>query len=117
MLLLFAGLSASAQALSEEQKIQSLITYMEGLDKAVFIRNGDEYSAKQAGKFLREKWKRKADKIKTAKDFIVTCGSISSTSGKPYQVKFADGTLVNTQDLLVKELARIEAKCTAQSSK
>lgn len=116
-LFLFAGLSVRAQVLTEEQKIQSLIAYLEGLDKAVFIRNGEEYTSKQAGRFLREKWKRKADKVKTAKEFIIQCASYSGTSGKPYQVKLPDGKIVNTQELLAKELMRIEASCSPKSTK
>lgn len=102
---------AGAQTLSEDQKIQNLIAYVEGLDKAVFIRNGEEYNPKQAAKFFREKWKRKSDKVKTAKDFILHCASVSSTTGKPYQVRLSDGKTVNTQELLVKQLIVIEQAC------
>ena len=99
---------ASAQQLSETEKINKLISYVEKLDKAVFIRNGSEYTPAQAARFLREKYKKNIKKVQTAKDFIVVCGSISSTTGNPYQVKFSDGKTVNTQELLVKELVRIE---------
>ena len=115
-LLLLTGVPAGAQTLTEEQKIQNLIAYVEGLDKAVFIRNGDEYSSKQAARLMREKWKRKADKVKTAKEFIIQCGSYSGTSGKPYQVKLPDGKIVNTKDLLVQELVRIEASCAPKTT-
>lgn len=106
-MLLFV-IPASAQQVSEAEKINKLISYIEQLDNAVFIRNGSEYTSAQAAKFLREKHKRNKDNVKTAKDFILKCASISSTSGKHYQVKFPDGRIVNTQELLVNELVRIE---------
>ena len=36
------------------------------------------------------------DKVKSAKDFIDGIASKSSISGKPYQIRKSDGTLVNT---------------------
>lgn len=106
-ILLLLGVSASAQTLSEDQKISALLTYVEHLDNAVFIRNGKEYDNKQAAKLMSEKLKRKRDKVKTAKDFISECASYSSSTGKPYEVKL-DGKQMTTQELLVKELVRME---------
>lgn len=107
-MLMLLVIPASAQQLSEAEKINRLISYVEKLDNVVFIRNGSEYTAAQAARFLREKHKRKKDEVRTAKDFILKCASVSSTSGQYYQVKFPDGKIVNTQELLVKELVRIE---------
>lgn len=111
LMMLFV-IPASAQQLSETEKINMLIVYVEKLDKVVLLRNGSEYTPAQAAKFFREKHKRNTDRVKTAKDFIAICASASSTTGNPYQVRFADGKVVNTQDLLVKELLRIEKACT-----
>ena len=43
---------------------------MEDLKETKFVRNGQEYDAKTAGKFLRGKWETNYAKIKTAQDFI-----------------------------------------------
>lgn len=94
---------------TEAQKIQLLITYVEQLKGVTFIRNGDEHSAKDAAKFFRKKFDRKKAEIKTARDFISKCASVSTTSGKPYQIKFADGKVMTTEEVLNKELVRIES--------
>ena len=95
------------QNLSEEQKIEKLITYIENSD-AKFIRNGSEYLAKEAAEHLRMKRKKAGSKIKTAKDFIDHIASKSYMSGEPYQMKFSNGSVINTRDMLYHELKKIE---------
>ena len=60
ILIVLAMLASQAQAapLSEPQKIEALITSVEQLKGAVFIRNGSEYSGAQAAHHLRMKWER-----------------------------------------------------------
>jgi hypothetical protein len=99
--------ATEGKGLSEKEKIEALIKHVEGLSDAVFIRNGSEYDAKTAAKFLRGKWDREPD-IKTAKEFIDKLASASSTSGKPYLIRFKDGKEVKSGDYLKAELARIE---------
>src|SRR5688572_23184393 len=93
---------------SEKEKIEQLIAKVESLD-AKFFRNDSEYDAKSAAKFLRGKWNRDEDKIKTASDFITIVGSKSSTSGKPYMIRFKDGTEKKCGDFLTEELAKFNA--------
>src|SRR4051812_44481451 len=76
---------------SEKRKIEALIKHVEGLKDATFVRNGTEYDAKTAAKFLRSKWNSHKAEIKTALDFIEKAASISSTSGKPYLIRRKDG--------------------------
>jgi hypothetical protein len=92
---------------SEEQRIMALIDYIESLENAVFIRNGHEYPAAKAAKHLENKRKKAGKRIKTAEDFISYLASKSST-GEPYKIRFEDGTVKNTKDVLRKELNRIE---------
>ena len=68
VLLLAASIpAAAADARAEEtKKIEALITHVEGLADAKFVRNGIEYDAKTAGAFLRGKWNANKAKIKTA---------------------------------------------------
>ena len=58
------------QALSEKHKIEQLIQRVENLQDAKFVRNGTEYDAKAAAKFLKGKWDANSSKIQTAGDFI-----------------------------------------------
>lgn len=86
-----------AQDSSESAKINYLITSVEALEGATFIRNGSEYDAQSASKHLRLKLKVAGGKVKTAEDFINLCASKSSMTGEPYLIKFADGTTVQSE--------------------
>jgi hypothetical protein len=97
----------AAKDLSEKEKIEALIKRVEGLKDAVFVRNGSDYDAATAGRFLRGKWDKAAD-VKTAKEFIEKVGSASSTSGKPYLIRFKDGKEVKAGDYLRAELEKVE---------
>lgn len=89
-----SGTARAADA-GEKEKIESLIRHVEQLKGASFIRNGKSYDAASAGKFLRGKWQSKDKEIKTAADFISKVGTLSSTTGKPYLIRFSDGREVN----------------------
>ena len=89
---------AHAQDSIEKEKIQFLISSIENLPDAKFIRNGSEYDGKAAASHLRLKLKSVGDRVKTADDFIRMCASQSSMSGKPYMIKFSDGKVVNSED-------------------
>ena len=86
-----------AQDTSETAKIQFLITSVETLEGAKFIRNGSEYDARAASSHLRLKLRAAGKKVKTAEDFIKYCASKSSITGKPYWMRFADGTTVKSE--------------------
>ena len=100
---------AAAEDKPEAKKIEALLTHIEKLD-AKFIRNGDEHDAKRAAEFLRVKWERADSDIKSASDFIEKLATKSSTSGKPYMIKFKDGKEVKSGEYLKDELKKIEAK-------
>jgi hypothetical protein len=93
---------------TEKQKIEALITHVEQLKDAKFVRNDTEYDAKTAARFLRGKWEANAAGIKTAKDFIEKAASTSSTTGKPYLIRFKDGKEVKSGDYLLAELKKLE---------
>jgi Family of unknown function (DUF5329) len=107
--ILIGGPSYMQQAINEEQKINQLILFVEKTD-AKFIRNDVEYSGVDAAKHLRMKREKAGSKIKTAKDFIDLIASKSSVSGKPYQMKYKNGSIINVRDILYYELKKIEAK-------
>jgi hypothetical protein len=104
---LVASMAVARAPLSETQKIESLITSIENLKGAVFIRNGSEYSAEQAAHHLRMKWDKAGSRVKTAEDFIEKCASESSMSGEKYQIRFANGKTEYSQDYFNEELRKI----------
>jgi hypothetical protein len=104
LLLLFLGGVAFAQDSGEPAKIRYLIGSIESLQGAIFIRNGEEYDARKATAHLRLKLKNAGDRVKTAEDFIRLCGSKSSVSGKPYQIRFSEGTTMDTEAFFRKRL-------------
>jgi hypothetical protein len=95
----------------ERNKIERLLEALKTSD-AVFIRNGVDYSGADAAAHLRRKWNSAGDKIKTAQQFIDELASKSSSSGKPYQIRRADGTIVDSQGWFEALLSTIEAKQT-----
>ena len=95
-LLLMIG-AGYAQESNEADKIQYLISSLQTLNGAEFIRNGKVYGASKAAAHLRFKLKWAGDRVKTAEDFIRLCASKSSLSGEPYRIRFSDGTTVETE--------------------
>ena len=100
---------AKAEARSEKEKIEALIQVVATMENANFLRNGSEYSAKNAAKFLRGKWDANQKNIHTAKDFIEQAATKSSTTGKPYLIRFQDGRQQPCAEVLLAELQRMEA--------
>ena len=99
---------AQRPAQSEHDKIKSLIEHVKGLQDATFIRNGKEYDAVSAAKFLRYKWDDLDAQVKTAVDFIEKVASYSANSGQYYQIRFKDGTQVKSGDYLRQVLKKLE---------
>jgi hypothetical protein len=81
----------------ESAKIQYLISSVEVLKGAKFIRNGKAYDTRRAVDHLRFKLKAAGDQIKTAEDFIRLCASRSYLSGEPYRIRFANGVTVEAE--------------------
>ena len=109
------GAMASRVALAapppmEQARIDRLIHHVELQNGLVFIRNGREYSCEQAAKFLRGKMESMGKEVSTAREFIERIATRSSTSGKPYQIRLANGTLLPAGQYLIDELKRIESQ-------
>lgn len=101
---------------SEKQKIEALIRRVaESLD-VKFVRNGSSYEAYSAATFLRLKWEFNASEVKTARDFIDKIATMSGTSGKPYLIRFKDGSETKSREFLLTELQKIEDASAAQST-
>ncbi|MCC6699733.1 MAG: DUF5329 family protein [Candidatus Hydrogenedentes bacterium] len=105
----FIFAEVSAEALAEKKKIEQLIAAVEGLNDAVFIRNGTEYKAKDAADHLRRKLEAAGDEIDSATKFINLIASKSSMSGEEYTIRFADGRIVTAGDFLREKLSTLES--------
>jgi Family of unknown function (DUF5329) len=102
ILALFAGV-ASAQDNIEKKKIDFLISSVENLKGAVFIRNGEEHNGKEAADHLRMKLQH-ALMVETADDFIRLCASQSSITGKPYMIRLPDGKTIKSEEYFREKL-------------
>src|SRR5688500_5281627 len=111
---LFLAASAAAvapdarQRPSEREKIEGLVAAVEKLEGAKFVRNGADYDAPAAAEHMRRKWKSAEKEIKTARDFIRVAATKSSTSGKPYLIRFKDGKEVESAAFLTEKLEAME---------
>lgn len=100
--------AAAAPPPQEQSRIDRLIHAVESRKDMTFIRNGSEYDAADAARFLRGKLEAMGREITTAREFIERIASKSSMSGEPYHVKFADGKTMLASQFLGEELKRIE---------
>ena len=108
-------LHAQVVSPSERQKIEALIRYVGEMSDTKFVRNSSTYDAKTAAMFLRLKWGANDSEVKTARDFIDKIATVSGTSGKPYVIRFKDGSEVKSRDFLLAALDKIEKSMTEQT--
>jgi hypothetical protein len=92
----------------EAGRIEALIAAVEHLSDAAFIRNGRAYDSVVAAEFLRRKWQAQATKVGSVEDFIEKVASFSSTSGRPYFIRFGDGRELPCSVFLRAELAKLQ---------
>jgi hypothetical protein len=109
-LLLAFAVPVQAQALTQPQLIDALIRAVEELPNAKFVRNDTEHDAGKAGQHLRLKLRESRGRCKTAEEFIRVCASGSSVSGKPYRIRFADGSVQTSEAFLRARLKELAAR-------
>jgi hypothetical protein len=102
--------SASEMSAAEQKKIDTLITGVERMTDAVFIRNGKQYNTDLAAEFLRRKWKAHRLEIRSATDFIDKVASFSSTTGKRYCIRWRDGTERSSAEFFRAKLSLLEGR-------
>ena len=102
-----AFVRAQALPMDERQKIEALIKQVAALQDARFFRNGVSYSANNAVTFLQLKWQANAAHVKSAGDFIDKIASISGI-GKPYMIRFKDGSEILGHDFLLAALKKLD---------
>ena len=93
-----------------------LISAVESLSGAVFIRNGSEHTPREAAEHLRRKLDASNGAIRTAEDFIQQIATGSSISGEEYQIRFTDGRSVPAHEYLREELQRQNQLSTSSES-
>jgi hypothetical protein len=103
ILVLFSGV-INAQENIEKKQIEFLISSVENLKGAKFIRNGSEYDGKKAAEHLRMKLQQAGGNVQTADDFIRLCASKSMTSGKPYIIRLSGGKTMKAEEYFRKTL-------------
>ena len=104
--LALAGVANAVDRLpTEDARIEYLLAVVGSLHDAQFIRNGTAYGTTAAVNHLRTKLGIAGSRVKTAEDFIRYCGSESSVSGRPYEIRFPDGQVVRSADFLRQKLS------------
>ncbi|HMN40716.1 MAG TPA: DUF5329 family protein [Phycisphaerales bacterium] len=82
---------------TEPERIETLLDALAN-SEAMFIRNGVEYSGRDAASHLRRKWRAAGDQIATLNAFIDHLASRSSETGRPYLVRTPDGRIVESAE-------------------
>ncbi|MBL0871359.1 MAG: DUF5329 family protein [Phycisphaerales bacterium] len=100
--------AATPATLTERQKIDKLLDAVATLDGAVFIRNGSEHSPSAAADHLRGKLRSAGSRVTTARQFIDSIASASSSSGQDYTIRLKDGTVIATREFLNTKLRELE---------
>ena len=104
------GLRAEGLPAAEKAKIEALLTHVGGLADAKFVRNGKDYDAKSAVKFLRGKWEANEEKVRSAEDFITVAATRSSTTGKPYMIRLKGTPPTPCAGYLTAQLRKLETE-------
>lgn len=91
----------------EQNKVDWLLTEVAN-SKATFIRNGKEYEAARAVEHLKFKLLFAGRRVQTARQFIVGVASRSRETGKPYEIRLADGRQMPLEEWLLERLVVYE---------
>jgi hypothetical protein len=103
---------AADTAALERERIHALLETLERSGH-VFIRNGSAHSARDARAHLEMKLDRAGDRVTTAEQFIDRLAARSSSTGRPYLIRLADGSTVEAGAWLRARLAEIDATSKA----
>ena len=109
--LLFSGAFAADPPPVVQSEVTHLFDYIEN-SGCQFYRNGSWHDARQARSHLELKYRYlcKKGQVSCTEDVIEKAASVSSMSGKPYQIKCGDTAPVLTRDWLNAELKRFRSQ-------
>jgi hypothetical protein len=108
--LLAVGVASSARAAldaTQSARVERLLDRVAAQTDVRFIRNGEVHSAEAAAEHLRLKLRNAGRRISTAEQFVEHLASRSSITGRPYRLRFPDGSEVDAGPWLMKALAEI----------
>ncbi len=108
-LILISPLSLAAAQMPQHEvdKARELLSII-GRSQLTFIRNGKEYSPKEAKAHLETKLEWALNRVSTAKEFVERVASKSLMTGEPYYIKLSDKKKVKAKNWLLNELSIIE---------
>jgi len=98
----------SGKPYTEQQKIDFLISKVENLQNAKFVRNSTSHDSQAAAAHLKMKREKAGSSIKTVDDFIEKVASKSSVSGEPYMIKYSDGKKIPAKQFYLNCLKELE---------
>jgi len=109
LLLAIYGVTPARAALDAAQtaRVERLLDRVAAQTDVRFIRNGESHSAEAAAEHLRLKLRNAGRRISTAEQFVEHLASRSSVTGRPYRLRFPDGSEVDAGPWLMKALAEI----------
>ena len=87
VLLLLMPWSLSAMDEADYVKCLALIDQVKAHGEWVFIRNGKEHPVEDAVRLMTYKLKDQRDRLTSVEDFIDTCVTKSSTTGRLYEIR------------------------------
>lgn len=104
----FLLLMASPGFGSTKNEIDHLLVFVETSD-CVFIRNGKEYSAEDAVKHIKRKYKHNEEGVDSAETFIELSATKSTVFGQPYYIQCLGAEKIESGTWLLLELTRYRA--------
>ncbi|HWP12256.1 MAG TPA: DUF5329 domain-containing protein [Ramlibacter sp.] len=93
-----------------QNEVNFLLGYVAG-SGCEFYRNGSWYGPQKAHSHLRDKYRYLTENnmVSTTEQFIERAASVSSFSGKPYQIRCAGSAAVSSQQWLREKLLELRA--------
>ena len=107
---LFLGTTPLSADTALEGEIEYLLARVNN-SSYVFVRNGDDHDSADAARHMRRKYEHFDDKgrIQSIDDFIELAATKSMITGKPYMVRFPDGSEMPTAEWLRNEIDAFRA--------
>ncbi|RYF62042.1 MAG: hypothetical protein EOO22_28325 [Comamonadaceae bacterium] len=103
--------AAATPSPSEDKLIQNLIQRVETHRDMVFLRNGEEHSAAEAARHMREKYDYFRSEIVTAEDFIQRCATRSEMTKTAYKIRLkTSGAVRSASDFMHEELKALRQR-------
>lgn len=106
-----------APAVADERALIADLLAVVRTSLLTFVRNGTDSDGAAAAKLLSAKYEAARDEIATVEAFIAGVGTHSSTSGRPYLVRTADGTERELAGWLTEQAATLRAAARAAERK